>query len=250
MLQRTPRIVFRAIVILVALMLLQTRQAAAQAIPPRAPGLGLAFPGRGVHIGITVRDVDPETAERLKLSGGAVVEEVQPGMPAEQAGFRKGDIILDFDGERIRSARQLSRVVDETAPNRSVRATILRDGQRTELTVSPSPQPTLDGRRRERLDDLVGSRGRLGVTVTDVTPQLADYFGAKQGVLVTAVTGNSAAAQAGIKTGDVIETVDGQAVRSRQDLIRAVGSVTSGGTVRLGIVRDKKESTIDVKLDG
>jgi serine protease Do len=210
----------------------------------------MLFPSPGTHIGITVRDVDPETAERLKFSGGAVVEDVQPGAPAEAAGFRKGDIILDFDGERIRSARQLTRVVEETVPNRSVRATLLRDGERIELTVSPSLQPPVDGRLRERLDDLVGSRGRLGVAVTDVTPQLADYFGAKQGVLVTAVTDNSAAAHAGIKAGDVIATINGQAVRSRQDLIRAVGSVPSGGTVQLGIVRDKRESTIDVKLGG
>ena len=240
MLHYTPRTVFGATVILVALMSWQTPTAAGQAVQLRSPG---------AHLGIMVRDVDPETAERLQVSGGAVIEEVQPGAPAEQAGFRKGDIILEFDGERIRSARQLSRVVNETVPNRSVPATILRDGERTELAVTPSPHPP-EGRLRGRLDEPEGSRGRLGVTVTDLTPQLAEYFGAKQGVLVTTVTANSAAAHAGIKTGDVIMTVNGQPVRSPRDLIQPVANVPRGGTVQLGIVRDKKESTIDVKLDG
>jgi S1-C subfamily serine protease len=237
-----------AIAMLIPVMM-HAELAAGQPPPLRPPALGALFPG-GAQIGVNVRDVDADTAERLKVSGGAVVNEVEPGSPAEKAGFQKGDIILDFDGERVRSARQLSRVVHESVPNRSVRTTILRAGQKTELTVNPEPQPSIGERLRDRVDRVVGARGRLGLALSDLTPQLADYFGAKRGVLVTAVTESSAAAQAGVKTADVIETVNGQEVRSPQDVLRAVRNLPRGGTLQLGIVRDKKQTMIDVKLDG
>jgi membrane-associated protease RseP (regulator of RpoE activity) len=164
--------------------------------------------GRGAEIGVRITD---------RTEGGVVVEDVQPDSPAEKAGIKRSDVITDFDGERVRSARQFERLVRETAPGRRVKATITREGQRRDVEITPSEgrdaAMIFDGdRMRERLGDLAGrfpdlnfnfdfdmpgslSGRRLGVTVDELSHQLAEYFGTKDGVLVTNVTEGSAAAR-------------------------------------------------------
>src|SRR5439155_838197 len=92
-------------------------------------------------------------------------------------------------------------------------------------------------------------RGRLGVTLEELTPQLATYFGAKDGVLIASVREDSQASRAGLKAGDVITKVNNEPVGSRDDLMRLLRDVKDGGDVTIGIVRDKKESTVTVKLE-
>jgi serine protease Do len=246
---------------------------------PESPGQAreLAFlAGRGAEIGVSIRDVEsPDRAGSspgdAKAAGGVIVEEVRPDGPADKAGIKRSDLIVEFDGERVRSARQFSWLVQETPPDRSVKATIVHDGQRREVQVTPSEGRDgiffNSGQLRSRLSDLdwlsnrtpfnfdLGtfgvndSRGRLGVTIDELTPQLLSYFGAKDGVLVATVTDGSPAARAGLKAGDVITTANGGPVRSRDDLVRALGDVKDGQEVTLGIVRDKRESKVTAKLE-
>jgi serine protease Do len=251
----------------------------------RSPGTGdrhgrelTVLAGRGAEIGVSIRDV--ESSDRAagspgdgKAAGGVIVEEVRPDGPADKAGLKRSDLIVEFDGERVRSARQFSRLVQETPPDRAVKATIVRDGQRRDAQIAPSEGRDglfFNGEElRSHLGDLgrfsdqlpfnfnfdlgpfgmTDSRGRLGVTVEALTPQLGSYFGAKDGALVTTVTEDSPAARAGLKAGDVITTLNGEHVRSRDDLVRALGDVKDGGDVTIGIVRDKRESTVTAKLD-
>ena len=90
---------------------------------------------------------------------------------------------------------------------------------------------------------------RLGVGVDELTDQLAQYFGANEGLLVTSVTDGSAASRAGLKAGDVITSINGRAVRSRGDLIQELRDAASE-EITIGIVRDKKESTVTAKVEG
>jgi serine protease Do len=235
--------------------------------------------GRGAEIGVSIRDVEKAEADRQHVTGGAVVEEVRPDTPADKGGVKKSDIIVEFDGERVRSARQFSRLVQETMPGREVTATVVRDGQKKDLRLTPSEgrgEMSVflngdDGTLRNRFGgdfgdlpnladrmrvfnfnlDVPGalSGRRLGVTVDELTNQLADYFGAKDGVLVTAVTDGTAASRAGLKAGDVITSINGASVRSRDDLVRALRDATAN-EVTIGIVRDKKESSVKATLEG
>jgi C-terminal processing protease CtpA/Prc len=247
--------------------------------------------GRGGRIGVSARDLDAAEADRQKVQGGVMIDEVEPDSPAEKAGLKRSDVIVEFDGEHVRSARQFSRLVRETAPGRSVKATIVRDGRRSDVQLTPAEGRSADtflfdpgnhgfdrlgdlgdrlGDLGDRLDDLGpfvermppfnfnfdmdlpglgSSRGRLGVTVNQLTNQLATYFGAKDGVLVAAVTEGSAADKAGLKAGDVITSINGERVGSREDLTRALRGVKDDGEVTIGIVRDKKESSLKAKLD-
>jgi serine protease Do len=220
--------------------------------------------GRGGELGVRITDAS---------SGGVEVEEVQPDSAAEKAGLKRGDVIVEFDGERVRSGRQFARLVQETPAGRTIKATIMRNGQRQDLQLTPSesrresatiiggdrfPDVWANGFDLDRLRDLPfnfnfdfapGMSGsRLGVTVDELTHQLADYFGAKDGVLVTAVTDGSAAAHAGIKAGDVITSINGERVTSRGDLVSALRRADNE-EVTVGIVRDKKETSVKAKIE-
>lgn len=231
-----------------------------------------------VYIGAAVRDVDSADVAREKLpadAGGAVVDEVDSDGPAATAGLKTGDVVVEYDGEKIRSARHLTRLVRESREGRSVRIVVLRDGKRTDLTITPragrSRVLTIDGPAlRDSLRGLrdlgqefgefgrdfgrsfafeFGVRGRLGISVQDLTPQLADYFGAKAGVLVSAVSEDTPASKAGIKAGDVITRVDNRAVSSSRELIRELQDIDAGKEVSIEIVRDRKPMTVKATLE-
>ena len=97
------------------------------------------------------------------------------------------------------------------------------------------------------MPDILSGR-HLGVTVDEMSGQLAEYFGAKEGVLVASVADGSAASQAGLRAGDVITSIDGQAVRSRDDLVRGLRDARRDD-VTIGIVRDKKERSVTAKIE-
>src|SRR5205807_5377557 len=102
--------------------------------------------------GASIRDVDASGK-----ASGVVVEEVRPDSPAAKAGIRTSDVIVEFDGEAVRSARQFMRLVHETAPGRTVKATVMRDGARKDVQITPAEgreSVWFDGDRlRERLGD-------------------------------------------------------------------------------------------------
>jgi serine protease Do len=234
--------------------------------------------GGGSIIGARVREVGPADIEKHKLreGRGVVIEDVREKSPAEQAGLRAGDVVLTFDGETVRSVRQFTRLVRETPAGRKVRATISRDGRTQEIEITPEAPEDLAARIRRTLRpdywtpgpwpfwrpelelpdagalrfELEGiwGRGRLGVTVTDLSPELAEYLGARKGVLVNAVEPGSPAARAGLKAGDVIASIDGQPVESAAELRRRLRD-REGEDVVVGIVRDKTTQSITVRIE-
>jgi serine protease Do len=232
----------------------------------------------GSAIGASLRDVDSADVTREKLSGqtGAVIEEVDRDGPAARAGFRAGDVVVSFDGEKIRSARHLARLVEETPDGREVTASVVRGGESVTLKVTPEassrygalapfrefgfswpdsrtfefsrpmpdPNPDLEPRvvRPDRFSFYSSRRGRLGVEVQGLTDQLGQYFGTTTGVLVANVEDGSPAKTAGLKAGDVITKVDGRTVRDANDLTRFISQAST--EVTLTIVRDRQEQTL------
>ena len=249
----------------------------------------------GSEIGASLRDVDQAdvTRERLTSPSGAVVTDVRAESPAARAGIKAGDIVVRFDGETVRSARHLARLIDETPDGRQVEATVIRAGERVNLKVAPETASSLvDQRHLSNLGDrLAGLRnlderlrhlqveipridipelhleldrhlefapdiamrfgnrtpGRLGVTLQELTGQLSQYFGVSDGVLVTSVDEGSAASAAGLKAGDVITKVNGEASTSITELRRRLSAST--GDVTLTFTRDKREQTVTVKME-
>ena len=232
----------------------------------------LALEGLGSAIGVSVRDTDAEEARRAG-TGGVVIQDVREGTSASRAGLREGDIVVEFDGERARSARQFTRLVRETAPGRAVKVTVVRGGNRQTLEITPEargpadlgvlPNITGDIQRGLRVlprdfafdytpgqfpDSFPFSQRRLGVRVTPLSDQLAAYFGVKQGVLVSDVEAGSPAAAAGIKAGDVITDINGHAVTTPDDVVREMRGTGTGSSVEVRVTRDRQTLTFTPKL--
>jgi S1-C subfamily serine protease len=229
-------------------------------------------------------------------TGGVKIDEVNQDSPAEKAGIKTGDVVVEYDGERVRSARQFTRLIQETPEGRSVAIGLLRDGKKQTVNATPEAGrmtwnfgPDMDramrdaerGMREFRFDvpnfdfhfddrdrapgdgtprrfeyrvpgGVVpfggGSRGRLGVSVQSLTPDLREYFGATNGgALVSSVTKEAAAAKAGLKAGDVITSINGKRVEDSDDLIRELDDLT--GAVTIVVLRDKKEITLNATLE-
>ncbi len=121
--------------------------------------------GRGSQIGVTIRDVEDSDAKTGKLAAasGVVIEEVSEDSPASRAGLKKGDIVVEFDGERVRSVRQFTRLVQETPAGRRAQTSVMRDGQKVNVTVEPREGGSFsyfgDGDRLSGLRDLVAGLG-------------------------------------------------------------------------------------------
>ena len=163
-------------------------------------------------LGVTIQRVTPDIAESLGIekSGGALVADVVEGSPAARAGIKAGDVIIDYDGKKIEQANQLPIIVARSEIGETADLTLLRDGKqisaavkiaelKDEEVVAAAPQPA-----------------KLGLTVQQVTPELAESLGLKRadGVIVSSVEPQSAAAQAGIRRGDVILELNRKAVSS------------------------------------
>jgi serine protease Do len=235
--------------------------------------------GRGGRIGVTVRDVGGDDAQ---VKAGVVITDVDPGSPAEQSGMKTGDAVTEFDGERVRSARQFTRLVQETPEGRRVQAVLSRVGQRVLVNVTPerntfggdfgtrfleaSPAPPAPpaspaAPRAPRppaflspalpfeppLMRLTGRR--LGVTIESLDSQLADYFGVKEGVLVKSVVDGSPAQKAGIKAGDVMTGINGTRIYDVSDVNRAMDRLDPNGEFTVDVVRDRKTLTLKGKLE-
>jgi serine protease Do len=232
--------------------------------------------GRGAQIGVTVDEV----------AEGVRIEDVDQDSPASKAGLRSGDVVVEVDGERVRSARQFSRLIQESPEGRTVALGVMRDGKRQTIQVTPESDAfdfafdadrigrefersmreieprwrALEPRLREfhfeapfhfdvdAFPRMTGPRSRLGVQLNELTPELAEYFGAKTGgVLVARVSKDSPAEKAGLKAGDVITSVNGDQVRNTNDLVDELRD--KDGEITLGIVRDKKESSVKATLE-
>lgn len=227
----------------------------------------------GSRVGVAVRDVETDDLARAGLDEprGVVVEAVTPDSPADRAGLQAGDVILEFDGARVRSVRQFTRLVQDTPAGRSVAAAVMRGGARQSVEIMPEaarpsgnlirPEIRREMERRLRdlpraLDDLdldvrrmfAIPRVRLGVVLTPLSDQLASYFGVSAGVLVSEVRDDSVAADAGIRAGDVITTIGDRTVEEVQDVRDALSDAKPGATLELGLVRDRQSRTLTVAI--
>jgi serine protease Do len=230
--------------------------------------------GRRGFLGVHIEDVTEEKASELKLAEphGALVTEVEDGSPAAAAGLKEGDVVVAYQGNRVESAAALMRMVRETPPGREVKIQYSRDGSVRSAEVrladrggrrggrawSWGPMPPIEIpelhldklRIPEIRRHVVVHRPRLGVVIEDLTPQLAEYFGVKEGegILVTEVLDGYPAEKAGLKAGDVIVRIGGEKIEDASDIRDALED-RGDETVDVTVVRDRAERTIQVKLE-
>jgi serine protease Do len=191
------------------------------------------------YLGMTISDVTEETREAFSLpeARGALVQSVEPGKPADKAGIRHGDVVVEIDGKPIRNNRELIDYISYQPVGSEVKIVVLRNGKRETLTAKTAERP-LEGAEEEDDEEspVEPVRDKLGMSITNITPELRRLYNLPdemRGVVVTDVKNVSPAGEANISEGDVISEVQGQRVASVDEFRAAVDKFRSGSRVRL-----------------
>ncbi|MGH9668728.1 MAG: PDZ domain-containing protein [Terriglobales bacterium] len=233
-------------------------------------GFGYGF-GGGSYLGVDTQDVTKERMADLKLKEerGVEVLMVDQDAPAGKAGVKEHDVILEFNGAKVESVEQLRRMIHEVPPGRTVTLGISRGGQPLTLNATLAERnkqqefnyvmpkikapkvviPKVEMPDMREFQFVLAGSGRAGLLVENLTPQLGEYFGVKngEGVLVRSVEKGSPAEAAGFKAGDIIVRVEQDKVADRSDWRSTMRSHRSG-KVSVGIIRDRKEQTLSLVL--
>jgi len=222
--------------------------------------------GSRSFLGVNIWEVNADTVREKGLpeERGVLITSVVPDSAADRAGLKKGDVVIEYNGQPVQGVQQFVRLVRETPVGRKITLKVIRDGK--ELTLTGTMGERRRGKRRSytfRIPEFhapeivipdiprvhtTWRNARLGVLAEALEGQLAEYFGVEEGVLVRSVSEDSPAARAGIRAGDVIVEVDGRKVRTPREIARLLRE-REEETVRLKIVRERKETTVEVKLE-
>lgn len=239
--------------------------------------------GTSSYLGVDIMDITPDRLGALKLKEeqGVEVTMVDQDAPAGKAGIKEHDVILTMNGIAVESKSQLQRMIHETPPGRLVSLGLSRDGQpltikvqladrRSEFHGGWKDKNNIDKEKEKESDFhfeippipnlpdfdvpnigvvVVHSSMRSGLMVENLTPQLGEFLGAKNGngVLVRSVEKGSRADKAGLRAGDVIVRVGDQQVHDTSDFTHALHS-RRAGSVGVAVIRDKKEQTLTITL--
>ena len=249
---------------------------------PRVGRMIFALPASSSYLGVQTEDISKENLAKygLTTARGVGIAEVAENSPAAKGGLQNGDVIVKFAGEDVTSVRKLTRLIGEVAPEHTTRLTVLRDGGEREVSVTlgrrdtltmnngafglgdlgdsgnfesvpnlsntPRMMPNNDGNSAILAVRRIASR-QIGISVTPLTAQLAEFFGvaANGGVLINSVAENSPAAKAGLKAGDVVVAVENREIKAASDLIGAIDEKKTG-SVNVTFVRNKDRRTVSV----
>lgn len=265
---------FVAIIMLFPLFLCLSHAAQSSTVDP--PGQPWVFSseesGTSSYLGVDISDVSTERLSALKLKEekGVEVTMVDQDAPAGKAGIKEHDVILTMNGTSIESGAQLRRMIHETPPGRVVSFGLSRDGQPLTVKVQLADKHKEFSMTGHEMKDfnvkipdihipdidipsinmvMVTSSARSGLSVENITPQLGEFFGVKNGngVLVRTVEKGSRAEKAGFRAGDVIVKVNDQPVHDTGDFTHAVRS-RNGAAVSVSVIRDKKEQNLNLTL--
>jgi len=170
-------------------------------------------------LGVMLAELTPEIAEGFGLSStnGVLIERVFPGSPADRAGLKRNDVVIEFDGESVTDREKFRLKVADTPTGHRVPITVLRDGKRVPLTVglTDRDEKVLAQNANPTSPAAVPQAEALGgLVVRELTAEEKANLGIQSGVMVTAVKGGSTAEEAGLQPSDVIEEVGGKIVTS------------------------------------
>ena len=178
------------------------------------------------RIGIAIQDVTPGLSQALELATdrGALVTQIEPGSPAEQAGIQPGDVIVEIDGKPIDDTADLRNEIGLIRAGGSVEVTAIRDGERSTVRTIVAAE-TGGGAARARAADPASVSLLAGATIMEL-PSDHPAYGRAQGVWVSAVAAGSAAARFGLRTDDVITGVNREPITSVAELAAALNGAS------------------------
>ena len=208
-------------------------------------------------LGVGIQDVTPKFARdhELKIKEGAYINEVVEESPADSAGLKEEDVIVEFNGKKIEAAEDLTEAVAGTKPGTKVTVKINRNGDAKSLSVTVGKNRmrmpfAITAPRAPRVIVNMFGGDIEGMDLMDVNKQLGEYFevpGGK-GVLVKGVEKGENAAKAGIKAGDVITKIGDETINNIGDIHDAVSDLDEGDKVNVELIRKGKKTTVSLEI--
>ena len=206
-------------------------------------------------LGVTIQDVSHGLAKEFGLREltGVLVTDVSPGSPAEKAGMKRGDVILEIDGREVSNVVSLRNMVAQSVIGSRLKLKTSRDGKEIILyaVIVELPQEIAEVVREEPEDEVREENELAGFRVMEFTSEIAKQLRLSRkeiGVIVVGVVPGSAADEAGIKKGDVIQEINKQKVTDLKDFNRIVSHVRDGETFLIFINRSGKKFYVPFKI--
>lgn len=204
-----------------------------------------------VSLGLVVQDLTPTLATTLGLAEarGVLVSTVGQGSLADASGVERRDIITAFNDAPVMDTNGLRRQLARLRPGETGSLTIVRDGSPRKLSIGGTPAPLNNQPSARAVERMSGGNEKLGLKAEPATEELTARFGLSKvkGLIVTHVAASGLAWAGGVKSGDVIEEINGKSLRAVEDIETALAK-TKEGRVRLRIKRDGKSFNLDLLL--
>ncbi len=200
-------------------------------------------------LGVSVQPVTPDLAKSfgMKNDKGALVSEVMKDSPAKKAGFKVGDIILEFDGKAITDMHELPRLAAVTPVGKKAVVKVLRNGKTIEktVTIEKMPDSAVTEQQTAKIQE------KLGITVSDITKELAAQLQTNdtRGVVVMEVKPGTMAEDAGIARGDIITQINNTPIENSTQYAKAVSTLKKGDIVRFLLHRGEASLFIAMKVE-
>jgi serine protease Do len=201
-------------------------------------------------IGVTIQKVTPELKDKFDLPDekGALVSDVASKGPADESGINRGDVIVAFDGKPIRESRELPYIVASTPVGKTVTVEVIRNSEKKSVQLKVSELKT----EEEEFQQMSKGEPGLGLTLQEITPELAQQYDLPKtsGLIIINVENNSPAAEADLRTGDIILEVDRTPVKSIAAFNRKMLRYKEGNTILFLINRDGSTLFLTLKISG
>lgn len=215
-------------------------------------------------LGVYIQSITSEMMEAMDLKSlkGVLVNDVIDKSPAEKAGLERGDVVVEFNDDRVVDADQFTKLVRGTKPDDVVNVTVIRDGDKNVIEVKMGKRKQSDiykltvkkpkGKKGEISLFRFGesAHGRIGATLWDLNEQLGEYFGLEdgEGALIAELDEDGPAYEAGLRAGDVIVEMDGEKIEDKEDVSDVLAHSEEGDKVRIEVVRKGSSQTFTVEV--